>query len=77
MKPPASVEKHAHQHTAANYYSITGTGTPPNLRKRLIQCLDRGYPFVFGMKTYGLLSEIAHNGGRGLSASIRINFLFA
>ena len=53
-RPPAIVEKHAHLHTAAKYRAIRS----PNLREKLIQSLDNGYPFVFGMKTYGLLSNV-------------------
>ncbi|EPS95899.1 hypothetical protein FOMPIDRAFT_1032686 [Fomitopsis schrenkii] len=60
-KPPAIVEKHAHLHTAAKYRAICA----PNLREKLIQCLDQGYPFVFGMHTYGLLSKVNKH-GRGL-----------
>ena len=60
-RPPAIVEKHAHLHTAAKYRAIRA----PNLREKLIQCLDNGYPFVFGMRTYGLLSKVNHH-GRGL-----------
>jgi hypothetical protein len=65
-KPPVRVEKHAHQHTAARYYSFTRE----NLLKKLKQCLDQGYPIIFGMKTYGLLSggKIDSN-GHGLSTS--------
>lgn len=63
-KPPAIVEKHAHLHTAAKYRAICA----PNLREKLIQCLDQGYPFVFGMHTYGLLSKVNKH-GRGLRTS--------
>lgn len=63
-KPPVYAEKHAHQHTACRYFAFTA----PNLRKKLCQCLHNGYPFIFGMKTYGLLSKVDSH-GLGLSTS--------
>jgi hypothetical protein len=38
-KAPAPAARHAHKHTASRYYTFT----EPNLRKKLIQCLDDGY----------------------------------
>ncbi|KAJ7735015.1 hypothetical protein B0H16DRAFT_135303 [Mycena metata] len=62
-KPPVRAERHAHDHTASIYYTFTEL----NLREKLIQCLDSGYPVVFGMKTYGLLSKKSINSdGEGL-----------
>ncbi|KAJ7722714.1 hypothetical protein B0H16DRAFT_1677792 [Mycena metata] len=62
-KPPVRAAKHAHDHTASRYYTFS----EPNLRKKLIQCLDNGYPIVFGMKTYGLLStKNIDSNGEGL-----------
>lgn len=64
QKPPAIVENHAHLHTACLYFAFT----LPNLREKLCQCLNDGYPFVFAMKTYGLLSgKRIKRTGKGLS----------
>ncbi|KAF3061038.1 hypothetical protein GL218_03861 [Daldinia childiae] len=48
-KPPIRRE-HAHQHTAPSYKTFEKATV-----KVLKHCLNEGYPFVFGMKTYGLL----------------------
>lgn len=62
-KPPSAVQKHAHHHTASRYFTFA----QPDLRHKLIQCLDKGYPFVFGMDTYGLLYKPGiSSSGRGL-----------
>ncbi|KAI9642113.1 hypothetical protein NHQ30_008914 [Ciborinia camelliae] len=61
-KPPASVALYAHQHMAQRYHTFKEKGT----QKALIQCLNSGYPVVFGMKTYGLFSGIGSD-GRGIS----------
>jgi hypothetical protein len=71
QKPTVALKQHAHQHTISKYFAFQ----KPNLQKKLIQCLDRGYPFVFGMKTYGLLSHV-DSSGRGLSALGYHNFLY-
>ncbi|KAI1380275.1 cysteine proteinase [Hypoxylon crocopeplum] len=63
-KPPILAENHAHQHTAPKYKSFK---MDKDLRKNLIKCLDKGDPFVFGMKTYGLLKgDQIHSNGHGL-----------
>jgi hypothetical protein len=70
-KPPTTAEVHAHQHTATRYFSFSNAASQLDLQKRLIQCLDQGYPFIFGMKTYGLMSSGRINSnGEGLSTSI-------
>ncbi|KAI1807327.1 cysteine proteinase [Daldinia bambusicola] len=62
MKPPIS-KKHAHQYTAPTYKTFE----PENTAKALKHCLNEGYPFVFGMKTYGLLDrKYIGPDGRGL-----------
>ncbi|KAI1776625.1 cysteine proteinase [Hypoxylon cercidicola] len=50
-KPPID-PNHAHRHTAPSYKTFEEKGT----KDALINCLNAGYPFVFGMKTYGLLN---------------------
>ncbi|KAJ7144552.1 hypothetical protein C8R44DRAFT_602645, partial [Mycena epipterygia] len=62
MKPPVFAQNHAHRHTASRYFTFT----QPDLRNKLIQCLDKGYLFVFGMRSYGLLNRIDRN-GQGLT----------
>jgi C1A family cysteine protease len=59
-RPPRVVYQHAHQHTAPKYFSFQSKGN--RLLNDLINCLDRGYPFVFGMSTYGLLKNVKSDG---------------
>jgi len=65
-EPPVTAEEHAHKHTATQYRTFNNA--PPDLQKdQLIQCLDRGYPFVFGMKTWEMLSsDTIDSKGHGL-----------
>ncbi|KAI1418458.1 cysteine proteinase [Hypoxylon sp. FL1857] len=59
QRPCTLAREHAHQHTAPRYKKIEEGD-----RDALIKCLNEGYLFVFGMRTYGLLSRgrIGSNG---------------
>ncbi|KEP46627.1 papain cysteine protease family protein [Rhizoctonia solani 123E] len=48
QKPPVSAMKHAHQHTAVSYRRFS-TNNQDHLCEQLMQCLDKGVPWVFGM----------------------------
>ncbi|KAI5925595.1 cysteine proteinase [Camillea tinctor] len=62
MKPPKRVEDHAHKHTAPKYKKF-----PDHSVKTFTQCLNSGFPVVFGMCTYGLLGgQPIRSTGRGL-----------
>ncbi|KAK7446006.1 hypothetical protein VKT23_014629 [Stygiomarasmius scandens] len=54
-KPPPAAYNHAIHHTAPKYFSFTRHNQ--ELLHDLINCLDQGFPFVIGMKTFGLLKS--------------------
>ncbi|GAB1521009.1 hypothetical protein RhiTH_004099 [Rhizoctonia solani] len=70
--PSAAATKHSYDHTAVQYAKFDPKG-PISLSKQLMQCLDKGIPFVFGMSHCDVIkgtqvSETGHGVPKKLTA---------
>ncbi|QRV81332.1 papain cysteine protease family protein [Ceratobasidium sp. AG-Ba] len=65
QKPPTLAIAHSHQHTAVTYKRFNAGDKL--LAKKLMQCLDKGIPFVFGMHHCDILkTDVVKDTGRGI-----------